>query len=56
MMGLALIVLELWSIVSTPRVIRRFPNPRVWMWWACWLVCGSMFALGALRQGLEEFR
>lgn len=55
-MGAALTVLMLWSIVSTPRVIRRFGNPRVWLWWACWLVVGAMSALALLSQGLEVFR
>lgn len=55
-MGASIGVLVLWSIASTPRVIRRFSNPRVWLWWACWLVVGTLFTLALLSQGLEVFR
>lgn len=55
-MGIALTVLMLWSIVATPRVIRRFGNPRVWLWWACWLCAGSLFSVALLAQGWEVFQ
>lgn len=54
LIGLAFAVLVLWSVASTPRVIRRFGNPRVWLWWACWLVAGAMIALASFEQGWEE--
>lgn len=52
-MGTALGVLTLWSIVSTPRVVRRFGNPRIWLWWACWLTVGVVASQALLAEGLE---
>lgn len=52
-MGAALTVLVLWSIVSTPRVVRRFCNPRIWLWWVCWLVVGAVASQALLAEGLE---
>lgn len=54
-MGLALAVLTLWSIASTPRVIAH-TSPRVWLWWACWLCVGSVSSMALLRQGWEVFQ
>lgn len=51
-MGAALAVLLLWSVASAPRVIRR-TSPRVWVWWACWLVVGSVIAQALIAQGRE---
>lgn len=54
-MGIALAVLVLWSIVSTPRVIRR-TGPRMWAWWAYWICVGSVSSMALLRQGWEVFQ
>jgi hypothetical protein len=51
-MGIALAVLVLWSVASTPRVIRR-TCPRTWIWWACWLTIGSTIAQALIAQGRE---
>jgi hypothetical protein len=51
-MGAALSVLMLWSIACTARVVRR-SSPRVWIWWACWLVVGAVASQALLAQGLE---
>lgn len=54
-MGIALAVLMLWSIVSTPRVVRR-TGPRGWIWWAVWLCVSALFSFALLAQGWEVFR
>jgi hypothetical protein len=51
-MALSLVVLLLWSVVVTPRVIRR-TGPRVWIWWACWLVVGGLAAPALFATGFE---
>lgn len=51
-MAMALLMLLLWSLVSTPRVI-RYTSPRVWIWWACWLIVGGVTMQALLAQGLE---
>lgn len=52
-MGAALSVLGMWSLVATPRVIRRFPNPRIWLWWACWLMVAGAASPALIAQGFE---
>lgn len=51
-MGAALTVLMLWSVVTTPRVIRR-TGPRVWLWWACWLCLSAIASQALIREGLQ---
>lgn len=53
MMAVALFVLLLWSLASTPRVIRH-TTPRMWIWWACWLCIAALSSTALLAQGFEE--
>jgi hypothetical protein len=52
LMGLGVLVLTLWSVVSTPRVVAR-TCPRVWLWWAAWLCVGAIGSSALIREGFE---
>lgn len=52
LMGFALLALVAWSVTRARRVAKH-PNPRLWAYYAMWLVFGSVFAHASLREGFE---
>ncbi len=53
-MGLALAVLLLWSLVVTPKVVRR-GGSRLWLTWIGWLLFAALSAQALLAEGFQQF-
>lgn len=52
LMGVLLLVLVTWSITRSRRVAKH-PNPRLWAYYAAWLIFGSIGAHALIREGFE---
>ncbi len=50
--GLALLVLLFWSLVVTPKVIRR--GVRMTLVWIAWLLIAALATQALLAEGLEH--